>query len=266
MCGFFIDYFLIKKYLVIESKLMKQAIILQIFLLILLAGCKEKIKDIITVPLIPEKIEKIVAIDSPRSFTDNYKMYSGKEVSQFKDSSFVLLKMIDSTFKYDMKYATDDNFLKEKVYECDDCLVRYKTAKQLINANNSFKILGYKIKFFDCYRPLSIQKKMWKIYPDKRYVANPSKGSNHNRGSAVDITLVDNLGNELEMGTGFDFFGRKAHHAYQNLPPQVLENRKLLKSVMETNGFWSITSEWWHYNLSKSYQYKVSDFKTVCED
>ena len=155
--------------------------------------------------------------------------------------------------------------MKEKVYDCDDCLVRFKTAKQLIKANDSFKKLGYKIKFFDCYRPLAIQKKMWKIYPDKRYVANPVKGSNHNRGSAVDITLVDSLGVELDMGTMFDFFGRKAHHGYQNLPQEVLDNRKLLKSVMEANEFWSITSEWWHYNLTKSYQYKVSDFKTECE-
>jgi len=192
--------------------------------------------------------------------------YSTSERAHFHDSTFVVLKKIDSTFYYDLKYATSDNFLKEKVYDCADCFLRYKTAKKLVIANDSFKKIGYRIKFFDCYRPLTIQKKMWKIYPDKRYVADPTKGSNHNRGSAIDITLVDNLGNELDMGTKFDFFGRKAHHAYQNLPEQVLENRKLLKSVMEVNGFWSITSEWWHYNLAKSYQYKVSDFKTECKD
>lgn len=194
------------------------------------------------------------------------KLYTEVELEAFHDSTFVILKEIDTTFFYDMKYASEDNFLKEKVYDCEDCYVRYKTAKKLIVANDSFKKIGYRIKFFDCYRPLAIQKKMWEIYPDKRYVANPEKGSNHNRGSAIDITLVDSLGNELDMGTKFDFFGSKAHHAYQNLPKNVLENRKLLKSVMEANGFWSITSEWWHYNLAKSYQYKVSNFKTVCED
>jgi len=192
--------------------------------------------------------------------------YTTDEHAHFHDSTFVALKKIDSTFYYNLKYATSDNFLKEKVYNCADCFVRYKTAKKLVIANDSFKKIGFRIKFFDCYRPLTIQKKMWKIYPDKRYVANPTKGSNHNRGSAIDITLVDNLGNELDMGTAFDFFGRKAHHAYLNLPKQVLENRKLLKSVMEANGFWSITSEWWHYNLEKSYQYKVSDFKTECDE
>jgi len=201
----------------------------------------------------------------PKTVIDD-QYYTTIEQENFDDSTFVILKKLDTSFYYDMKYATADNFLKERVYDCDDCLLRYKTAKQLIKVNNIFKELGYQISFFDCYRPLSIQKKMWEIYPDKRYVANPAKGSNHNRGSAVDITLVDSLGNEVDMGTGFDFFGRKAHHAYQNLPLKVLENRKLLKSVMEANGFWSITSEWWHYNLAKSYQYKVSDFKTECEN
>jgi len=212
-----------------------------------------------------EKIDSLGYYDTDEKIV-SFIYYSADERARFHDSTFVALKKIDSTFYYDLRYATDNNFLKEKVYDCADCFVRYKTAKKLIIANDSFKKIGFRIKFFDCYRPLAIQKKMWEIYPDKRYVANPAKGSNHNRGSAIDITLVNNLGSELAMGTEFDFFGRKAHHAYQNLPKQVLENRKLLKSVMEANGFWSITSEWWHYNLEKSYQYKVSDFKTECDD
>ena len=243
-----------------------------LILLLLLVSCvskekrtpvnsKQLIQDTLVIAL--EEIIDTSKIDE-KLFSSIY--YSTEELVQFHDSTFVVLKKIDSTFYYDLKYATEDNFLKEKVYDCDDCLVRYKTAKKLIVANDSFKKHGYRIKFFDCYRPLAIQKKMWKIYPDKRYVANPVKGSNHNRGSAIDITLVNNLGDVLDMGTAFDFFGRKAHHAYQNLPDEVLGNRKLLKSVMEANGFWSITSEWWHYNLEKSYQYKVSDFKTKCED
>ncbi len=191
--------------------------------------------------------------------------YTNQEISNFKNDTFIVLKKLDTTFSYNMKYATKDNFLKENVYDCDDCLVRYETAKQLIKANTEFKKLGYHIQFFDCYRPLDIQKKMWKIFPDKRYVANPIKGSNHNRGTAVDITLVNSLEKPLAMGTKFDFFGRKAHHAYQNLPKEVLENRKLLKSVMIKNGFWAITSEWWHYNLNQSHRYPVSNFKTTCE-
>ena len=245
---------------------MKFTFIVLVVIFSLFASCKKETHNeflVIEKSIITEVVK---GVDSSKKVVNQVKLYSEFELSQFKDSSFVVLKMIDSTFQYDMKYATMDNFLKEKVYNCSDCLVRYKTAKQLARANDSFKKVGYKIKFFDCYRPLSIQKKMWTIYPDKRYVANPIKGSNHNRGSAVDITLVDSLGIALDMGTKFDFFGRKAHHAYQNLPQEVLQNRELLKSVMETNGFWSITSEWWHYNLAKSYQYKISDFKTECEN
>ena len=82
-------------------------------------------------------------------------------LDELNDSTFVSLRVIDSTFIYDLKYATLDNFLKEKVYDCDDCLLRYATIKKLLKAHNEFKKLGYKIKFFDCYRPLSIQRKMW---------------------------------------------------------------------------------------------------------
>lgn len=243
---------------------MKTPFIILVILFSLFTKCKKTHHNpVIEKPIITEVVKKV---DSPKIKVNQIKLYSKSELSQFKDSSFVVLKMIDSTFQYDMKYATEHNFLNEKVYDCSDCMVRYITAKKLIVANDSFKKHGYRIKFFDCYRPLAIQKKMWKIYPDKRYVANPAKGSNHNRGSAIDITLADNLGNVLDMGTEFDFFGRKSHHVYRNLPDEVLQNRNLLKSVMEANGFWSITSEWWHYNLAKSYQYKVSDFKTKCED
>ncbi len=234
-----------------------------LILLCLLIACKKEV-----VNSIPNK--KNIVIDNKKSDLDSIRnkpsQYSIKEVSSFKDSTFVDLKKLDTSFVYEMKYATKDNFLKDKLYECDNCLLRYKTARKIIKANNSFKKLGLKIKFFDCYRPLTIQKKMWEIYPDARYVANPKKGSNHNRGSAVDITLINvSTGKELEMGTPFDYFGNKAHHAYINLPKTVLENRKLLKSTMESNSFKSITSEWWHYNLINSYRFKVSDFKTECE-
>lgn len=191
--------------------------------------------------------------------------YTEEQINSFHDSTFVVLKKIDTTFLYDMKYASTDNFLNEKVYDCDDCLLRYKTVKLLRKAHEEFKTHGYRIQFFDCYRPLDVQRKMWKLVSDERYVANPEKGSNHNRGTAVDITLVDSLGNKLAMGTGFDHFGREAHHAYTKLPDSVLRNRKLLKTIMEKHGFWSITSEWWHYNLNKSYKYKVSNFTTECE-
>jgi D-alanyl-D-alanine dipeptidase len=180
-------------------------------------------------------------------------------------NAIVNLKNYSSDFVYDMKYATPDNFLKESVYPCQECFLRVKTIKALQEANADFIAKGYRIKLFDCYRPKAIQKKMWKIVPDANYVANPKKGSIHNKGGAVDITLVDSLGVELDMGTTFDFFGAQASHNYQNLSEQILANRKLLKDIMLQHNFKSFDSEWWHYNLVNSGLDKVSNLKWKCE-
>ena len=181
------------------------------------------------------------------------------------DTTFVNLKDYSKDFVYDMKYATSDNFLKAKVYDCAECFLRLKTVKAMIKANTEFMKMGYKIKIFDCYRPLDIQKRMWEIVPNPEYVANPSKGSIHNRGGAVDITLVDANEVELDMGTAFDFFGIEAGHNYQNLPKEIKSNRELLKNTMIQNGFNSLDSEWWHYNLKSALNDKVSNAKWKCD-
>lgn len=182
-----------------------------------------------------------------------------------QQNDFVLLRSLSNDFVFDMKYATPDNFLKQAVYDCGECYLRKSTAKALVKANEEFKSLGYRIKLFDCYRPLSVQKKMWKILPGTHYVANPAKGSKHNRGAAVDLTLVDAQGKELDMGTSFDFFGKKAHHTCTTLPKKVLENRKLLKDVLNKYNFKSIFSEWWHYEYRPEMQSKVEDFQWQCK-
>ena len=179
-----------------------------------------------------------------------------------QQSDFVRLKDLSSDFVYELKYATPDNFLKQAVYEC---YLRKSTAEALVKANEAFKQLGYRIKLFDCYRPLSVQKKMWKILPGTHYVANPAKGSKHNRGAAVDLTLVDAQGKELNMGTPFDFFGKEAHHTYTEHPKEVLENRKQLKETLDKFNFKSIYSEWWHYEYRPEMQSKVENFEWQCE-
>ncbi len=181
------------------------------------------------------------------------------------DTTFVNIKDYSPDFVYDMKYATSDNFLKSKVYDCAECFLRLKTVKAIIKANEVFMKKGYKIKFFDCYRPLDIQKKMWQIVSNPSYVADPAKGSIHNRGGAVDITLVDRNGNELDMGTPFDHFGIEASHNYAQLSKKVKKNRALLKKVMTQNGFNSFNSEWWHYNLQSALTDKVSNVKWKCD-
>ena len=180
------------------------------------------------------------------------------------DTTFVNLKDYSTDFVYDMRYATTSNFLKKKVYDCAECYLRYKTVKKLIEANQKFMVLGFRIKLYDCYRPLAIQKIMWKIVPNPIYVADPSKGSIHNRGGAVDITLVDKNGLELEMGTTFDYFEKEASHNYTDLPEKVLQNRKLLKKIMESCSFKAFQSEWWHYHLISDELDTISNFKWNC--
>ncbi|WP_304288547.1 M15 family metallopeptidase [Capnocytophaga leadbetteri] len=181
-----------------------------------------------------------------------------------QQSDFVRLKDLSPDFVYELKYATPDNFLKQAVYDCGECYLRKSTAEALVKANEAFKQLGYRIKLFDCYRPLSVQKKMWKILPGTHYVANPAKGSKHNRGAAVDLTLVDAQGKELNMGTPFDFFGKEAHHTYTEHSKEVLENRKLLKETLDKYNFKSIYSEWWHYEYRPEMQSKVENFEWQC--
>lgn len=180
------------------------------------------------------------------------------------DTTFVPLQAYTNEILVDLKYATNQNFLKTKVYDCPECYLRYKTLKALIAANQEFLKKGYRIKLFDCYRPLDVQKKMWKLVPGTNYVANPKKGSIHNKGAAVDLTLVDSNGKPLDMGTPFDFFGPQAHHNYPKASTTVQKNRRLLQNTLAKYGFTCIRSEWWHYNYTPMRNTKVANFKWTC--
>lgn len=221
-------------------------------LVFLLFSCKTKYYD-----------KSIVVASSTLNSIENKHSVLDKQ-TYVNDTSFVNLKEYSTDFVYDMKYATEDNFLKSKVYDCAECYMRLKTAKALIKANSKFMKLGYKIKIYDCYRPLDVQKKMWAIVSNPNYVANPSKGSIHNRGGAVDITLVDFTGKELDMGTPFDFFGPEASHDYYNFSKEIIDNRALFKKIMISAKFQSFDSEWWHYNLKNAKLDPISNFKWKC--
>ena len=161
---------------------------------------------------------------------------------------------ISSTLRTDIRYATDNNFVDQVLYPCGKCYLRPEVAQALVRVHQKLQQQGKGIKVYDCYRPLDIQWKMWEIVPDPRYVSDPSKGSMHNRGAAVDLTIVDDQGNELAMGTDYDFFGKEAWPAYTDLPAEVLENRRLLRTMMSAEGFNGIRTEWWHFSHSgKSY-------------
>jgi len=184
--------------------------------------------------------------------------------SEPDDTTLVNLSDYTRDVVLDMKYATNDNFLKEKVYDCQECYLRYATVKALLKAQAQASRYGYRLRIFDCYRPLSVQKKMWKLVPNPDYVADPAKGSIHNRGGALDLTLADSLGTPLDMGTAFDHFGPEASPSYENLSDDVLENRRKLRRIMKKAGFRQLPSEWWHFNLKGARELPISDFRWQC--
>jgi D-alanyl-D-alanine dipeptidase len=160
----------------------------------------------------------------------------------------------------DWKYATTGNFTKIALYKKPAAYLRLDAAKalELVQEDLASKNLG--LKFFDAYRPYSVTEKMWKVVPDDRYAANPARGSGHNRGAAMDVTLVDlATGEELPMPTAFDDFTEKAHHNYQDLDSNILRNRALLKTTMEKHGFLALDTEWWHYFLPNAKKYDLMD-------
>lgn len=150
--------------------------------------------------------------------------------------------------KLDIRYATKNNFTGEQIYPCGRCFLRNEVKEALAKAEKEFISKGYKLILFDCYRPAPAQKKLWSIVPNPDYVTPPEKGSMHNRGLAVDLSLTDLKGNILDMGTDYDYFGEEAHINYIKHPTEVLENRKLLTKTLEKYGFKGIRTEWWHFS------------------
>lgn len=160
----------------------------------------------------------------------------------------------------DLRYATEDNFLKRAVYPADArCMLLKDTAQRLKKAADVLRPKGYRLKVYDCYRPRAVQYEMWKIMPQPGYVANPKFGSNHNRGAAVDLTLVTTEGAAVEMPTPFDDFTRAAHHGYTGGTEASRKHREVLREAMEGVGFKRNPMEWWHYDLPGAKKLPVLD-------
>ncbi len=177
-----------------------------------------------------------------------------------QSTGFVELKTINSNIILDIRYATDNNFLKKPVYPSERCFTLKIVALKLDSIQTELETMGFGLKIFDGYRPLSVQKMMWEILPDNKYVANPANGSRHNRGAAVDLTLVDSNDIQLKMPTDFDDFTEIAAHDFMDIPEDAIKNREILKTIMEKYGFVHLKSEWWHYDLKSYSQYPVVDY------
>ena len=169
------------------------------------------------------------------------------------------VKKIDTTIVLDIRYATTNNFTGKQVYDEARFFLRTEAAKKLLEVQKELQSFGLGLKIFDGYRPLSVQKKFWEIMPDERYVADPKKGSRHNRGAAVDLTLVDKNGNEIPMPTPYDDFTEKASRNYMDLSAQVIINRKFLEDIMTKYGFTGMPTEWWHFDFNGWEKYDIMD-------
>ncbi|HEY6063769.1 MAG TPA: M15 family metallopeptidase [Chitinophagaceae bacterium] len=163
---------------------------------------------------------------------------------------------------YDLRYATTNNFMHQLMYpeKTTVTFMRLPATEALQKVQKELNETGLGVKIFDAYRPYSVSVKFWELVHDERYVANPSKGSGHNRGIAVDLTIIDlKTGRELDMGTGFDNFTDTAHQTFTNLPEEILQNRGLLRSTMEKYGFKALDTEWWHFYLANGSSFEILD-------
>lgn len=231
---------------------------------------KSKVKDFII-----RKILFFLLIFVSFGLNAQERKLSGLERSMIAQG-MVDVSELDSTLIIDLRYATTNNFTKKILY--DSLAIPYLhpvAAKKLLEAHKILKAANpaYRLLVFDGARPLRVQRKMYEVVqntPYAAYVANPARTGLHNYGMAVDLTICDSDGKELDMGTAFDFFGAAAGINREEeliergiLTRQQVDNRKLLRRVMTTAGFQTIRGEWWHFNAvsltTAKNNYKVID-------
>jgi zinc D-Ala-D-Ala dipeptidase len=183
--------------------------------------------------------------------------------AKLKASGLVNVQNMGSDFAVDQRYGTTNNFTGAKIYQSKRVYLRPETAQKLVDANKEFNSLEYKIKIWDAYRPMSVQFLLYTKAPSdlKYFIANPytPESCTHNRGTAVDITLVHLDGSPVEMPTDFDTFSFKADSDDNSCTKQAAANRALLKKIMQKHGFGSIECEWWHFNDTDTYKYNIID-------
>lgn len=178
-----------------------------------------------------------------------------------EDDEYVLVNKYILDIYVELMYATDNNFTGVRIYDFTDAYLRYGTVKKLANVQKELKEQGYSLKIWDAYRPFEAQQKLWEVYPDPNYVANPADGmKKHNLGGTVDITMVAADGSIIPMPTEFDDFSLKADRNYSDIDnEEAVNNVMILQNAMENNGFTGYQGEWWDY--SDTVEYEAVDFE-----
>jgi zinc D-Ala-D-Ala dipeptidase len=207
-----------------------------------LAGCAPARPDK-DVPFIPAKQAKSLPPEDPKQLVE--------------------LVKLDPAIKLDMRYATTNNFTGRVLYSEARAFLAAPAAQAVSRASKAAQADGFGLTIFDAYRPWRVTKQLWDATPagpKKNYVANPKRGSKHNRGCAVDLSLHDlKTGLLAEMPTEFDDFSEKAHRDYMGASPTAIANRTRLQSYLEAQGFVGLSNEWWHFDFTGWEQYPVMD-------
>ncbi|HEV7857284.1 MAG TPA: M15 family metallopeptidase [Pyrinomonadaceae bacterium] len=182
------------------------------------------------------------------------------EAGPFRQPDLVELVRLDPSLRLDIRYATKRNFLGRPVYKEARAFLQRPAAEALMRVNNALRQKGYGLLIFDGYRPWSVTKAFWDATPEdkKQFVADPQKGSRHNRGCAVDLTLFDlRTGREVRMPSEYDEMTERSHINYQCATPEAKAMRDMLRAVMEAEGFNVYEPEWWHYDYKDWNQYPI---------
>jgi len=186
------------------------------------------------------------------------------ESGTFKQSDLVELIKLDSTFKLDVRYATNNNLVGRPVYKEARAFLQRPAAEALVQVNNEFKKMGYRLLIFDGYRPWRVTRLFWDITPkeSKKFVADPKKGSRHNRGCAVDLSLYDmKTGKEVQMPGAYDEQTERSYPNYKGGTEEQRNMRDLLRTKMEAHGFTVYDYEWWHFDYNNWRSYRIQNIQ-----
>ena len=176
-------------------------------------------------------------------------------LSEIPDETLVNVRDYIPSVFVDLRYATENNFTGQVIYDFTAAQLRCGTVKKLALAADALAAQGYALLIWDAYRPVSAQFRLWEVWPDSTYVANPNTGySNHSRGSCVDISLVTTDGGAVEMPSGFDEFTLRADRDYSDVSGEAAMHARLLEQAMTDAGFVPYAGEWWHYTDSVRYE------------
>jgi len=197
-------------------------------------------------------------IEAPPVDTPPVEEPPAEELPEPRDSDFVPIRDYITDISIDLRYATENNFTGQVIYDFSEPYLRYGTVKKLLAVQEELAAQGYRLLVWDAFRPPAAQFTLWEVCPDPVYVSNPNNGfSSHSRGNTVDITLLFSDGTAVTMPTEFDDFSTLADRDYSDVSAEAAANALLLENTMKAHGFKAYSGEWWHFTDTVSYDVEM---------